>query len=140
MEEEVPSLHPTSYVPFSLNPYTTHFPYTRPPPTRTHIPTHIHTHSPLPTRAPLPGKEADIVFLPYNYLLDPGTRRTMADSINWSNAVVIFDEAHNVEVRAWGVLGGGAGWGGEGAGGAGGGRRGRGGGGVAIHGMVGGGL
>ncbi len=38
------------------------------------------------------------MFLPYNYLLDPGTRRTMADSINWSNAVVIFDEAHNVEV------------------------------------------
>ncbi|GIL94350.1 hypothetical protein Vretimale_579 [Volvox reticuliferus] len=43
------------------------------------------------------GKEADIVFLPYNYLLDPSTRRTMTDNIDWGNAVVIFDEAHNVE-------------------------------------------
>lgn len=43
------------------------------------------------------GKEAGIVFMPYNYLLDPSTRRNLADSLPWQNSVVIFDEAHNVE-------------------------------------------
>ncbi|CAM9495738.1 unnamed protein product, partial [Ectocarpus fasciculatus] len=38
---------------------------------------------------------AELVLMPYNYLLDPGTRRGI--KINWSNAVVIFDEAHNLE-------------------------------------------
>jgi len=40
---------------------------------------------------------AEIVFLPYNYLLDPDTRTNTLSEINWSNAVVIFDEAHNLE-------------------------------------------
>eukprot|EP00798_Chlamydomonas_sp_ICE-L_P016620 gene16620-22867_t len=42
-------------------------------------------------------KDADIVFLPYNYLLDANTRQTLVEQVNWDNAVMIFDEAHNVE-------------------------------------------
>jgi hypothetical protein len=40
---------------------------------------------------------ADIIFMPYNYLVDSSSRSQLS-SINWSNAVVIVDEAHNIQV------------------------------------------
>ncbi|KAF4320436.1 hypothetical protein BBO99_00003065 [Phytophthora kernoviae] len=45
------------------------------------------------TRNILP--EAEIVFVPYNYLIDPMARRSIGISIE--NSILIFDEAHNVE-------------------------------------------
>ncbi|KAJ3317300.1 Regulator of telomere elongation helicase 1, partial [Boothiomyces sp. JEL0866] len=38
---------------------------------------------------------ADIVFLPYNYLIDTQTRE--AQNIDLTNSILIFDEAHNLE-------------------------------------------
>jgi DEAD_2 len=35
----------------------------------------------------------------YNYLIDPQTRMGMKH-IQWRNSVLIFDEAHNVEVTS----------------------------------------
>ncbi|XP_059614079.1 regulator of telomere elongation helicase 1 homolog [Phlebotomus argentipes] len=40
-------------------------------------------------------KEANIIFMPYNYILDPKARR--ANQIELNNCVVILDEGHNVE-------------------------------------------
>lgn len=40
-------------------------------------------------------KTADIIFMPYNYLIDPHIRRVT--QINLRDAIVILDEAHNVE-------------------------------------------
>ena len=51
----------------------------------------------LPDRPRNDLASAEIVFLPYNYLLDPDTRTNTLAEINWSNAIVIFDEAHNLE-------------------------------------------
>ncbi|KAL3666229.1 hypothetical protein V7S43_009014 [Phytophthora oleae] len=45
------------------------------------------------TRNILP--EAEIIFVPYNYLIDPMARRSIGISIE--NSILIFDEAHNVE-------------------------------------------
>ncbi|KAL3528782.1 hypothetical protein ACH5RR_008104 [Cinchona calisaya] len=40
-------------------------------------------------------KAVDILFAPYNYLIDRGYRKTL--NIQWQNSVLIFDEAHNLE-------------------------------------------
>ncbi|KAL8230357.1 hypothetical protein R6Q57_000135 [Mikania cordata] len=40
-------------------------------------------------------KVVDILFAPYNYLIDPGNRKSLA--IKWENSILIFDEAHNLE-------------------------------------------
>lgn len=40
-------------------------------------------------------EQADITFSPYNYILDPIIRKNM--NININNAIVILDEAHNIE-------------------------------------------
>ncbi|KAA8541817.1 hypothetical protein F0562_022969, partial [Nyssa sinensis] len=40
-------------------------------------------------------KVADILFTPYNYLIDRGYRKSL--TIGWHNSILIFDEAHNLE-------------------------------------------
>jgi Rad3-related DNA helicase len=39
--------------------------------------------------------DADIIFMPYNYVLDPLIRKTLG--IDLTGSVIILDEAHNVE-------------------------------------------
>ncbi len=41
--------------------------------------------------------DADVVFMPYSYVLDPVTRKQLGP-MRWQGAVVILDEAHNVQV------------------------------------------
>ncbi|CAH0480472.1 unnamed protein product [Peronospora belbahrii] len=43
-------------------------------------------------------EKTKIVFVPYNYLIDPLARRTVGISIE--NSILIFDEAHNAELIA----------------------------------------
>ncbi|KAL2463124.1 RAD3-like DNA-binding helicase protein [Forsythia ovata] len=40
-------------------------------------------------------KVVDILFAPYNYLIDRGNRKSL--NIEWNNSILIFDEAHNLE-------------------------------------------
>ena len=40
-------------------------------------------------------ENADLVLMPYNYLIDPQARKGL--DVPWSRAVVIIDEAHNIE-------------------------------------------
>ena len=39
-------------------------------------------------------KQADVIFMPYNYIFDPSVRRSI--KLDLMNAVVILDEGHNV--------------------------------------------
>ena len=38
---------------------------------------------------------ADVVFMPYNYILDPKLRKM--NGVDIQNSIVILDEGHNVE-------------------------------------------
>lgn len=40
---------------------------------------------------------ADIIFIPYNYLFDAETRKNSLNEVEFENSVLIFDEAHNLE-------------------------------------------
>ena len=40
-------------------------------------------------------QNADVIFLPYNYLLDHKIRASL--DIDFNGSVIIFDEAHNVQ-------------------------------------------
>lgn len=42
-------------------------------------------------------KDVDIVFAPYNYLIDPWFRKGLG--IEWKDSILIFDEAHNLVRR-----------------------------------------
>ena len=44
------------------------------------------------------AEEAHLVLMPYNYLFDHRMRKSL--KIEWNNAVVVFDEAHNLEDSA----------------------------------------
>jgi Rad3-related DNA helicase len=37
---------------------------------------------------------ADVIFMPYNYLIDDKIRENY--KIDYTNAIIIFDEAHNI--------------------------------------------
>ena len=41
------------------------------------------------------SEDARLLLMPYNYLLEASIRKTL--NVNWDGAVVIFDEAHNLE-------------------------------------------
>ena len=42
------------------------------------------------------GQNADIIFIPYNYLFYRETRKNSLGQVEFANAVIIFDEAHNL--------------------------------------------
>lgn len=43
------------------------------------------------------AETAELIFVPYNYLFDKDARSSTLKDIAWDNAVIIFDEAHNLE-------------------------------------------
>ena len=47
------------------------------------------------SRSPGTLVDADVVFVPYNYIIDRSARRGL--DLNWDNCVIIFDEAHNLD-------------------------------------------
>ena len=41
--------------------------------------------------------DAELILIPYNYLFDKDARESTLAEVPWDNAIVIFDEAHNLE-------------------------------------------
>lgn len=41
--------------------------------------------------------DAELILVPYNYIFDKDSRNSTLSEVPWKNAVVIFDEAHNLE-------------------------------------------
>lgn len=48
-------------------------------------------------RAEATLKRADLLVMPYNFLVDAGVRATTLAGVRWQDAVLILDEAHNIE-------------------------------------------
>ena len=44
--------------------------------------------------------DAEIIFVPYNYLFDKDARSNTLSDVNWEDAILVFDEAHNLEAFA----------------------------------------
>lgn len=42
-------------------------------------------------------ENAELILMPYNYLFDRDARETTLQDVPWNNAIIIFDEAHNLE-------------------------------------------
>ena len=42
--------------------------------------------------------KVDVLLCPYNYVLDPGVRKSVG--LDLTGAVIVFDEAHNVETAS----------------------------------------
>ena len=47
------------------------------------------------SREPSVLRDAQLILMPYNYLIDPASRRGI--DIPWENSTLIFDEAHNLD-------------------------------------------
>ncbi len=45
-------------------------------------------------------EDAEVIFVPYNYLFDKDARSTTLSDVQWENSIIIFDEAHNLEAFA----------------------------------------
>lgn len=43
------------------------------------------------------AQKAELILVPYNYLFDKDARTSTLSEVPWDNAVIIFDEAHNLE-------------------------------------------
>jgi len=41
--------------------------------------------------------DAEIIFVPYNYLFDKDARTSSLSDVQWEDSILIFDEAHNLE-------------------------------------------
>jgi len=47
------------------------------------------------SRSPAVLSDSDVIFVPYNYIIDRNSRQGL--DIDWDNCIVVFDEAHNLD-------------------------------------------